>query len=83
MVLRLITTRRKRKLTYGAQVGQTTSNVLPTSLSDDPALALDGHIVFLADRMQDYRRTRRGGLCVYVIDAWRTHSVDGQCIPDA
>lgn len=58
--------------------------VLPTSLSEnlsDQAVALDGHIVFLADRMQDYSRKRRGGLCVYVIDAWRTYSVDGQCIP--
>lgn len=39
---------------------------------------------FWANGMQSYSRTRRGGLCVYNIDARCSHTVkvDGQCFPE-
>ena len=45
----------------------------------DRAVAPDGWTV-----SQDYSWTRRGGLCVYNIDAWCSHTVkeDAQCLPD-
>ncbi len=37
-----------------------------------------------ANRMQDSSKTRGGGLCVYINDAWCSNIVkaDGQCFPD-
>ncbi|ONI45398.1 hypothetical protein AN641_04275 [Candidatus Epulonipiscioides gigas] len=50
----------------------------------DEALALDGRSLFRADRTQDSGKTRGGGLCVYINDAWCTGAVrvDGKCSPD-
>ena len=44
------------------------------------AVALYELTMLRADRAQDYIWTRRGGLCVYVIDAWcsNTVAVDGR-----
>ena len=40
----------------------------------DQAVPLERQTMFQADRVQDYSRVSRGGLCVYIIDAWYSHT---------
>ena len=50
----------------------------------DQSVSTDWGTVLLSDRAQDCSGMRRGGLCVYNIDACCSHTVkvDGRCFPD-
>ena len=72
--------RKKSKLNSGWQSNVTSETVVPT----ETRLHRNFTQTCLHYRAQDDSQMRRGGLCVYNIDVWYSHTVkaDGQCFPD-